>query len=772
MALLRPLEAIHCAGTLAQRRQMTNIDPRLVARALQEVDTYNFERFGQTFYGAMQDREFVPLGGMHDGGAEGFDSDPVAELELFEEAETSSFLQVSKEVTVRAKIRKTIKRLREYGRTPSVLTYLSSLVVPNIDKEEKVLSDALGCKIRIRDAKFIEINVNASPTIQAAFHAFLEPAIEYLYKPGTSDVGERASEYVDRTLAVFLRQEVENRRDKSGLLESVSDSLILWALGETDPDKGIFLNRQEILDRIESTLPATKQFIRGVFDSRLELMIAKDAPGGRQIRWYRKDDKFCLPYETRLLIAAENADDDLLKIKVSCVFEDRLTEVAEDDVDAIRKPILAACHSTLERVFEHQGLEMAQFVCNGPKDDELYTDVNEILSKEVDKLEASPADKGRIRRYCLMVLRGTFYKSSEAEREYLQKLSRTYVLLLTLKNEPRIIEYFRSLATTFRLYVGTDIIIRALSEQYLSLENRTTANLLAILAEAGSELILTEKTVEEVATHLRAQILEFENHYHNVENRIPLDLVQFIDRILIRSYFYSRLSPAEGVLSPKSWQAYISQYATYADVKANRAQGELASYLVRRFHMAYESNAETINGVDNEELKALAERIHNIKKESGAAKAEGALLAFNDALHILRVFAKRIETKELSPANPWGFRTWWLTQDGKVRRAGVTASAARSGALFMMRPEFLLNFISFAPELKTVRDSFERIFPTALGVRLSARLSPDVFDRVVSQASEISAYDDARAGAMIVSLTNKLKGDSLKIYETPWTESL
>lgn len=751
---------------------MTSIDPRLVARALQEVDAYNFERFGQTFYGAMQDREFVPLGGMHDGGAEGFDGDPVVEPELFEEVDTSSFLQVSKETTIRAKIRKTVKRLREYGRTPSVVTYLSSQVVSDIDKEEKALSEVLGCRIRIRDARFIETNVNASPAIQAGFNAFLEPAIQYLFKPGTSDVGERASEYVDRTLAGFLRQEVDNRRDKSGLLESVSDSLILWALGETDPDKGIFLKRQEILDKIESTLPAAKQFIRGVLDSRLDLMIAKDAPNGRQIRWYRKDNKFCLPYATRLLIATENADDDLLKIKVSCVFEDRLAEIAEDEVDAIRKQIVAACHSTLERVFEHQGLEMAQFVCNGPKDDELYTDVNEILSKEVGGLDASLADKGRIRRYCLMVLRGTFYKSSDAERDYLRKLSRTYVLLLMLKNEPKIVEYFRSLATTFRLYIGTDIIIRALSEQYLSPENRTTANLLAILAEAGSELILTEKAVEEVATHLRAQILEFENHYSNVENRIPLDLVQFIDRILIRAYFYSRLSPAEGRTSPRSWQAYISQYATYSDAKANRAQGELASYLVRRFRMTYESNAETLNGVDKEELKAVAERIHGIKKESGSAKAEGALLAYNDALHILRVFAKRVETKEMSPSNRWGFRTWWLTQDGKVRRAGATASATRSGALFMMRPEFLMSFISFAPELKAVRDSFERIFPTALGVRLSARLAPDVFDRVVSQASEISAYDDARAGALITSLTNKLKGDSLKIYETRWNESI
>ncbi len=303
---------------------------------------------------------------------------------------------------------------------------------------------------------------------------------------------------------------------------------------------------------------------------------------------------------------------------------------------------------------------------------------------------------------------------------------------MTIKNEPKIVEYFRTIAKTFRLYVGTDLLIRALSEQFLAPENRITQNLLAVLAEAGSELILTKKTVEEVATHLRAQVLEFENNYGLVERKIPLDLVEYIDRLLIRAYFYARLAPAKGIEPPKSWQAYISQFATYADVRTNDAQVELASYLVRKFRMKYEANDETMKDIDKEELEELAKKIHEAKKSSGYVKREGELLAYNDAVHILRVFHKRIENNETSPGNKWGFQTWWLTQDGKVRRAGAAASAKRGGAFFMMRPEFLMSYISFAPELREVRESFESIFPTALGVRLSARLSTNVFETVMS----------------------------------------
>lgn len=750
---------------------MTNIDPRLVLRALPEVGTWQFEKFGEIFYGSLQDREFVPLGGMHDGGAEGFDSDNnELEPETFFDEGGTNFLQISKEATVRSKIRRTVKRLREYGRDPRVLTYLSSQVIPDIDKEERLLSDELGCRIRIRDGNFIEVNINATPAIQAAFHAYLEPAIEFLYKPGAADVGERTEEYVDRTLAVFLRQEVDNRRDKSGLLESIADSLILWALGETDPDKGIFMTREQMLERIEQTLPAAKQFIHGVLDDRLEMMVQKDVPGGRQIRFYRNEKKYCLPYETRQLVAAENADDDMLKSQVTNVFLARLEALSEEDTASIQNEVVSVCHSSLEGVFERQGLQMAQFVTDGDGDDELYTDVSKILSSIVDRVVATSEDKGRIRRYCLMILRDTFYKSTPVEHEYLLKLSRTYILLLTLKNEPRIVEYFRTLEKSFRLYIGTDFIIRAISEQYLAPEDRATVNLLDILREAGSELILTEKAVEEVETHLRAQILEFENHYAMLEHRIPLELVGYIDRLLIRAYLYSKLAPAEGIPSPAGWRSYIGQFANYGEIKSLTAKSQIAGYFIRRFKMSYETNDEMLVGIDKEELEQISDGIYKIKQESGHAKAEGKLLAYNDALHILRVFQKRIEFKEGNPGNHWGFQTWWLTQDGKVRRAGAPASAARSGAHFMMRPEFLLSNISFAPELKQVRDSYEKIFPTVLGVRLSARLSQGVFENVMREAKEVSTYDDARAGTMITELTNKLKGDALRIYEIGWHE--
>jgi hypothetical protein len=745
------------------------IDQRIVPMALEQVGTADFERFGQTFYGALQDREFVPLGGMHDGGAEGFD--PVIDPEVFADDSSTRFLQVSKQRTVRAKIRSTVKRLRDYGRDPKVVTYVTSVVVADTDKEEALLSRELKCRISIRDGNFIAANINASPIIQGAFKSYLEPSVSYLYQPGAAETGSRTSEYTDRTLAVFLRQEVEHRRGRSDLLETVADSLILWALGDTDPDKGIFLDKPTIQARIEKALPTAKRFIRGVMDRRLQIMSAKDAPGGRQIRAYRKEGTYCLPFETRQLVAAENAEDDLLKLRVSCVFEDRFTELAAKEDDHLRPMMLAACHETLERAFERQGLQVALYATDGARDDELYTDVAAILTDVVDHLDLGPEEKAAVRRHSIAILRGTFYLGTEVERLYLQKLSKTYVLLLLLKNEPRIVEYFKSVAASFRLYVGTDLIVRALSEHHLAPENQVTGNIFKVLRAAGADLILTEKTVEEVATHLRRQIFEFENHYQAVESKIPLELVEYIDRLLIRAYFYARLSPAEDAAVPRSWRTYIGQFATYGDIRANKGDQELGAYLTRKFGMSYETATEMLDGVDEGELEELTRKIHEVKSQ-GRDRPEGDVLAYNDALHVLRVYRRRQVSGEESPGNPFGYQTWWLTQDGKVRRAAASAVAKRGGLRFMMRPEFLLNYISLSPEHSEVIESYRNIFPTALGVRLSARLPSETFEGVLAEAAEVAAYDSARAGAIIAALTDKLKGDQLRVYETNWDEAV
>lgn len=485
------------------------------------------------------------------------------------------------------------------------------------------------------------------------------------------------------------------------------------------------------------------------------------------IRSYKQIGKYCLPFETRKIVAVENADDDLIKLKVSCVFEDRLNGQTNEDMEELASTIVACCHSTLERVFERQGLNIVHFVMNADIDDDTFTDVSALATSVVDETKLNADVRSRIRRHVLKILRSTFYNSSEVERVYLGKLSRTYVLLMLLKNEPRIVEYFSSMAGSFNLYVGSDIIIRAISELYLNPESQMTINLLRILADAGSRLILTEKTVEEVATHIRRQMFEFENMYARNESRVTVELVEYIDRLLIRAYFYSRLAPVEGISPPKNWHNYLEHFCSPVDIRRNRGDHELAHFLMNKFNFQYEDSATMLKGLDADQTKILTSAIQDAKERGGRGK-DVDILAYNDAVQVLRVYSARREGNENSPGNPFGFKTWWLTQDSKVRRASSAVIRANGGKGFMMRPEYLLNYIGTSPKMSEVRNSYKTIFPSALGVRLSSGIGDAQFKKVMRDTASAADVSDSRADAMIAAMSARLQNDANKEFDVGW----
>ena len=287
-----------------------------------------------------------------------------------------------------------------------------------------------------------------------------------------------------------------------------------------------------------------------------------------------------------------------------------------------------------------------------------------------------------------------------------------------------------------------------------------------VLKAAGSELILTEKTLEEVISHVRAADYEFRSHYEDMEKYVDLALARHIDRILIRAYFYAQLEGERRRLP--GWGAFIGLFCTYTNLHSVAGQESLRRYLCDEFGMAYERTDETSRGIDLEELNSLTEKIKQIR--GGRAKEREEVLAYDDALHVLRVYVKRRELNEGAQANPYGYRTWWLTQETLVRRA-TGEVVAKHHSLYMMRPEFILNFISIAPSAEKVRASFGSIFPTLLGVRLSNRMRNDVFEKVMQSVRDASLLGEARARALASELSDKLKGDHFKRYEVQFRAS-
>ncbi|MGY4457760.1 hypothetical protein [Bradyrhizobium sp. LB13.1] len=733
------------------------VNHQLAELALQRAGGFDFEAFCQPFFASLTGANFIPVGGYHDGGADGFDADRV-----FEAATAGQFWQFSIEQNHRSKIRRTVKALTEGGRTPKLLTYGTTAVVQKIDQEEDLLSEELGIRVRIRDLKYIVAHINNSPATIEAFNSYLLPLLSFLKEIGGVSFFSHSPNLPDRTLCVFLGQEVERRRGNTELLESVTDSLILWSLGGTDPDKGILMDRAQILAKILEALPAASKFIQSKFDQRIEALTKKDHTSGRELRWYKKTDQFCLPHTTRLLVEKENSEDEILRNNVSDIFRKRAGLRLQDENEAILIPqVVSLCHRVLEILFEKQGLELTYFLNDSEAETGWQQSIADLVDQAMNELNVGPEDTHVLKEVVLAILREAFYNSEPTEREYLQKLSRTYTLLFILKNEPRIVEYFRQMSADFILYLGADLIIRALSEALLPEQDRMTWNMLKVLRKSGSTLVLTESTVDEVVLHLRAQDLEYNNHYRDIEAYLTPEIARHSDRIIIRAYLYGRLDPVKAK-RPRSWGSFIGRFCTYEDLFNPDGAESLMRYLCEEFGLEYEDRSQTEKGVDPDELEELKLKLMAIRSQSRVRPRED-VLSYSDALQVLRVFQRRKEVHEINRSNPFGHRVWWLTQETSVWRA--TKDLSRRRTRYMMRPEFVLNFIALAPSVDDVRKSFATIFPSVLGVRLSNRLRPQTFERVLEQIKEASELGEARAKTLAAELSDKLKGDQYKTYE-------
>jgi hypothetical protein len=176
------------------------VDQKLCGIAVDYCDTAAFEQFVQAFHAALVGSSFVPLGGMHDGGADGFQ-----ELLFESSGRPGTYLQASKTGDVRGKIEHTIKRLQEYGRDPKVLFFYFSEVLPTIDRIEEDFSNKYDITIRIRAKQYIMSHINDSPQSVQAFDSFLKQFIYPLLSIGATG-SSREFPFEAKTLCAFLQK--------------------------------------------------------------------------------------------------------------------------------------------------------------------------------------------------------------------------------------------------------------------------------------------------------------------------------------------------------------------------------------------------------------------------------------------------------------------------------------------------------------------------------------------------------------------------------------
>ncbi|WP_045858675.1 hypothetical protein [Teredinibacter purpureus] len=720
---------------------LEEINTKLAKVALGNCEGFPFEEFANDFIAAIEGADFIPVGGTSDGGADG-----VHEQGLYSIDKKDVFYQISIEQNHRSKVKKTIDRLIEFGRTPKRLIYVTSQTIGTYDREEEHLTDKHDVFVRIRDGKWILANLNHSEATKKAYYTHLERYTDFLKDLEKGNKIRTSANVSHPSVYVFLQQQVENREKDKHLTKTVADSLILWALNDTDPDQDRFMTQTEILESIKSNIPWAKNIVGGILTSRLKELVSKGGVGGKKVNYHKKGGRYCLPFETRVIIADEKSNDESVQIDVVneiCTF-DILNEIEPDEKILIANISIR----TAQLFFEKEGLNCSYFLNGGNSDKGglIENTVYDRVSEALDELVDLANKKEKFNSLICEIVRNMFYQSSESQRILLTKFSRTYILLFTLQAEPRVVEYFQKATANFRLLVGSDLIIRAMSERFLSEENQMTRNLFKIANSAGISLYLTEPALDGVLKHIIVTDNEYKNHIQPREAYLTVDLIRESSQILIRTYYHAKL---EGYA--KSWSSFISEFITYNQLHNAPGREEFKTYITQQFGMEYISSEELCSQTSANDVSTLSNDILELK-QGNQSLADAVSLTIN------AVYGQRRANKEFSTFPEYGYQTWWLTQESRVQKHTVDI-VKKNGAKFIMRPEFLLNFFSLSPSVRDIRESYKTIFPTVMGIQMGNRLPDKLFHKVLEQVDVWNGLEDGRVAAKTRMLCDRLKAE-------------
>lgn len=721
------------------------VNTKLAKVALSEIEGFAFERFANDFFGAMLGASFVPLGGVKDGGADGID-EPAYEVSI----RSATFFQATVEKDVQGKITRTVARLREFGRDPGSLYLVTATEVRYIDRIESHLGSELNCAIVIRDSGYICSHINDSPATRAAFWQHLYPLTDYLREIARPSIDPPIS-YSDKSIVyTFLAEEVARREGDAPLMSAMIDAVILWSLEGTDPDLGILRSKSEMMKRVRDEIPAVAEMANSMISARLKVMCQKTYPGGRAINWHRSCDEYCLPHSTRSRLADDRLEDKNLRLEFVSSLELRAQGAGVSTADV--EVSVAVAQGALKRIYEKEGIEFSAFLAADERSTADYPTVSHAVRETMIGLQLRDPVKQRIGPRVLEMLRQVLFASSEAERAYLGRLSRTYALLFSLASHPELASYFETMAQRFYLYVGSDVVLRALSEDLLPIESRVTRGALDAARNAGATLVLTEPVLEEVVGHLRACDQE---HKHNflANDIVPIEIARQAPHILLRAYLYARIGA--GARDPKSWQGYVHRVLDYDDLYRETAHRYTSDYLRRSFGMEFATRADLQDLVGEDEVLRLSMALSEAKKDQR--------LADNDALMCLAVYGRRKRNAERLDNSEFGVSTWWLTWERAI--LSQTSEIVRvEGDGYLIRPEFLVKFVALSATSAEIVRTHSSVFASVLGFSLGRRVSSTAFHRLMKRYNAAQRLEPARRAAAVNKLIDQIKGDLSREY--------
>lgn len=712
---------------------MYGVDPKFVEYALSKIeDGFIFEKFCNSFLSKVLGYDFIPAGGIKDRGIDGL------EYLVTRGGYERNIYQFSIEKNWELKIKNTCKKLKENNIEYDHLTFVTNQQTDNIDRITDELFDTYHKHIRIFGVKWFSNHVNDSEATLKIYQTFVDSHLHEFNKPGRSYVvGDLVN---DPRLFIFLRQQWDAHRRDLQLDEILADTLILYALEDTDPDKSIVRTKGEILAKLSSYLKYDPKLLYPTIEKRLTVLSSKP----RKIKYHSKLGGYLLPYETRLEIQKRNIEDSLLHDEFKSSLEKKFRTYLRE-ADVMVRDCLALLETLLNRLFYLQGVEFADFILSGESKETVEKSLPEIVSRVVDESHVVLKNKETVKTTLLMTIRDVVYNGTSSQKMFLQKLSNTYMMLFLLQCDPKINTFFTSMASKLNIYVCTSLLIPAMSEYYLDSVNRRHWNLLRSAYDAGVALIINEPILKELAAHFKKIVSIYETDYKNNENLYTEELeILYVEEIMLRAYFYSKIR--------KQTSSFYDFIDNFINPDLSHIEENLKIWLKDTFGIVYKPDASLGIKIDSDKFELLASKLEKAGKRS-------KYQAKTDASLILTIFGMREINGEQSDSTIFGYKTWWLSKDVITQRELLNLFEEKYNASCYIRPDFLYNYITLAPKRDEVDKAYNELFPTLIGINISYHLPKDITHFIHQQIREHQNKNPARVKMILRDLIGKLMSD-------------
>lgn len=694
-------------------------------------DGFVFEKFGLSFLGATLGYDFIPVGGAKDKGIDGL------EYIFGRKGYEKNIYQLSTELAYETKLENSIQKLIDNKIEFDSITYVTNRVFLNKDSIIDRLFDKFKKHLNIFDQNWLVSYANHSEATVNAYYTFIDSYLHEFSKPGKSYVVSDLAN--DSRLFVFLRQQLESRRNDLKLDDLLADTLILFGLEGTDPDKEILKTKAELFDSIRKYVKFDPKILDETIDKRLSVLSTKP----RKIKYHTQKGGFCLPYDTRLEIQNRNlADEQLLDS-----FYSQTTSIIKKyfkDEDIVVRDLSKLIDETIHKIFYQQGLEFSNYILHGKSQQVIEKDLQEIISRVVDESSVVDKNKEAVKTALLMAIRDIVYNGTTEQKKYLKSLSNTYMMMFLLQWNPQIATYFESMASKMIVYVCTSILVPALSEYYLLPENRRHWNLLKGARQAGIRLYISDAIIDELKYHFYMLTNKYESLFRQNEHIYLNSETEtlYIDEIVIRAYFYAK--------AQKKVFTFEDFISNFIDPDLKTVKDDLIGYLKSEFGITYFNDESLKIKISEDEHIKLTERLQENKNPKKAA---------TDSKIILSIYKLREKNNETATSGIFGYKTWWLSKDSTTYKAVTDVFGDKYPVSCYLRPDFLYNHIALAPKKHEIDGLYKEIFPSLLGVNLSFHLPHEVTDFVQERIAEHGTKNPERLTSILSRLSEKLKSD-------------